>query len=219
MAVIGNAVNYVEVDGHFSAMPDVGGKVDPCSIFKDACPKPPPGPDESEKPGTPPNKPSPGGRDKADAGGSGCYSSRSSLFIAPIWTSWKCFMRDRDRFGDWCAANEVLCAALLAGKVRVGRRGGETSATAYGRAQHELLKLRVQLKADGWLANPRIKGSDGKFYIPDVVTPKGFILEFKPNTPSGRRAGERQIRLYETQLQLRGRVIYYDPPPSVRGGR
>ena len=39
-----------------------------------------------------------------------------------------------------------------------------------------------------------------------------FILELKPNTSSGRRAGARQIRIYEEQLGMRGRVIYYEPP-------
>jgi hypothetical protein len=43
------------------------------------------------------------------------------------------------------------------------------------------------------------------------VTPNGRILELKPNTPSGRAAGERQIRNYEEQLGMPGRVIYYDP--------
>ncbi len=38
------------------------------------------------------------------------------------------------------------------------------------------------------------------------------ILELKPNTPSGRAAGARQIRKHEEQLGMRGRVIYYDPP-------
>jgi hypothetical protein len=128
-------------------------------------------------------------------------------------------MRDRESFGDWCGRHEVLCTALLAGKVRGGRRGGESSAAAYGRAQHELLKLRVQGKGDGWLSEPSLRGIDKRIYKPDVGTPSGFILEFKPNTPSGRRAGARQIKVYEEQLGLRGRVIYYDPPPVVRAGR
>jgi hypothetical protein len=44
-----------------------------------------------------------------------------------------------------------------------------------------------------------------------AVTPNGRILELKPSTPSGRAAGERQIRNYEEQLGMAGRVIYYDP--------
>lgn len=55
-------------------------------------------------------------------------------------------------------------------------------------------------------------GADGKWYKPDAVTPSGRILELKPNTPSGHRAGARQIEMYEEQLGMRGRVIYYDVP-------
>ena len=47
---------------------------------------------------------------------------------------------------------------------------------------------------------------------PDVVTPRGRIIELKPNTSSGRASGARQIRRYEEQLGMPGRVIYYDPP-------
>jgi hypothetical protein len=65
----------------------------------------------------------------------------------------------------------------------------------------------------GWQSEPRLVGADGKVYKPDVVTPGGHILELKPNTPSGRAAGARQIKNYEEQLGMRGRVIYYEPKP------
>ena len=65
----------------------------------------------------------------------------------------------------------------------------------------------------GWQSEARLEGKDGKFYKPDVVTPGGHILELKPNTPSGRAAGARQIQNYEEQLGMRGRVIYYEPKP------
>jgi len=65
----------------------------------------------------------------------------------------------------------------------------------------------------GWRSEARLKGKDGKFYRPDVVTPGGRILELKPNTPSGRAAGARTIRNYQEQLRMRGRVIYYEPKP------
>jgi hypothetical protein len=55
--------------------------------------------------------------------------------------------------------------------------------------------------------------ADGKVYKPDVVTSGGHILELKPNTPSGRAAGARQMQNYEDQLGMRGRVIYYEPKP------
>jgi len=90
-------------------------------------------------------------------------------------------------------------------------RGGESSAAAYGRQQHQQLAERVRQKP-GWQSQPRLKGADGKEYRPDVVTPKGRILELKPNTPSGRAAGTRQVRNYEKQLGMRGKVIYYNRP-------
>lgn len=65
----------------------------------------------------------------------------------------------------------------------------------------------------GWKSEPRLVGADGKVYKPDIVTPGGRILELKPNTPSGRATGERQIRNYEEQLGMRGRVIYYETKP------
>ena len=89
-------------------------------------------------------------------------------------------------------------------------RGGESTAAAIGRQAHSDLAERV-LQKPGWQSEPRLFGADGKIYKPDVVTPNGRILELKPNTPSGRAAGARQIRNYQQQLGMRGRVIYYDP--------
>jgi RHS repeat-associated protein len=91
-------------------------------------------------------------------------------------------------------------------------RGGENAAASAGRQAHKELAERIAQKP-GWQSEPRLVGADGKVYKPDVVTPGGHILELKPNTPSGRAAGARQIRNYENQLGMRGRVIYYDPKP------
>ena len=91
-------------------------------------------------------------------------------------------------------------------------RGGESAAAATGRQAHKELAERVSQKP-GWQSEPRLVGADGKVYKPDVVTPGGHILELKPNTPSGRAAGARQIQNYEDQLGMRGRVIYYEPKP------
>ena len=89
-------------------------------------------------------------------------------------------------------------------------RGGENAAAATGRQAHKDLAERVAQKP-GWQSEPRLVGADGKVYKPDVVTPGGRILELKPNTPSGRSAGARQVQNYEEQLGMRGRVIYYEP--------
>lgn len=90
-------------------------------------------------------------------------------------------------------------------------RGGESAAAAAGRQAHREFAERVSQKP-GWRSEPRLRGADGRLYKPDVVTPNGRILELKPNTPSGRAAGARQISIYEEQLGMPGRVIYYDPP-------
>ena len=106
----------------------------------------------------------------------------------------------------------VRVAEQVAGKAaRAGARGGESAAAAAGRQAHRELAERV-LQKPGWRSEPRLVGADGKIYKPDVVTSNGRILELKPNTPSGRAAGERQIRTYQEQLGMPGRVIYYDPP-------
>lgn len=89
-------------------------------------------------------------------------------------------------------------------------KGGETAAAAAGRQAHRELAERVAQKS-GWQSEPRLLGADGKVYKPDVVTPRGRMFELKPNTPSGRASGVRQIRNYEQQLGMRGRVIYYGP--------
>ena len=89
-------------------------------------------------------------------------------------------------------------------------RGGESTAAAIGRQAHSDLAERV-LQKPGWQSEPRLIGADGKLYKPDVVTPNGRILELKPNTPSGSAAGARQIRNYQEQLGMPGRVIYYNP--------
>jgi hypothetical protein len=46
---------------------------------------------------------------------------------------------------------------------------------------------------------------------PDAIDPKGRVLEFRPNTPSGRARGAAQIRKYTEATGTKGRVIYYDP--------
>lgn len=47
--------------------------------------------------------------------------------------------------------------------------------------------------------------------IPDGITPSRRPLELKPNTPSGRKQGAKQLKKYEDATGKKGRVIYYDP--------
>jgi len=44
----------------------------------------------------------------------------------------------------------------------------------------------------------------------DAVTRSGHPVELKPNTPSGRAKGQKQIEQYERATGKKGRVIYYD---------
>ena len=112
------------------------------------------------------------------------------------------------------AGEEIDAVRVGAKLAEVGKaaRGGETAAAAAGRDAHRALAERVAQKP-GWRSEPRMKGTDGKTYKPDVQTPRGRLLELKPNTPSGRAAGARQARTYSNQLGQRTRVIYYKPPP------
>lgn len=94
--------------------------------------------------------------------------------------------------------------------IRAGR-GGENAAAAYGRRMHAEFAERLAAKP-GWDYEPRLLGADGKYYKPDGMTPRGYILELKPNTPSGRAAGATQMRNYQEKIGVKGRVIYYNPP-------
>ncbi|TKC99260.1 hypothetical protein E8A74_38210, partial [Polyangium fumosum] len=92
------------------------------------------------------------------------------------------------------------------------KRGGETPATKRGREVHKEFKKKVEEKeAKGWRAEKRIMGPDGKYVVPDALTPKRNPIELKPNTPTGIEAGKRQIKKYEAATGKKGRVIYYDP--------
>lgn len=52
--------------------------------------------------------------------------------------------------------------------------------------------------------------NNGKKFRPDVITPSGKIIELKPNTPSGRRQGARQLARYiKSGIAKKGRLIFY----------
>jgi hypothetical protein len=104
----------------------------------------------------------------------------------------------------------LAARGAAAESVPLATRGGENAAAAYGRQAHAEFGQRITAK--GWEYEPRLLGADGKYYKPDGLTPRGYILELKPNTPSGRAAGASQMKNYQEQLGVKGRVIYYDPP-------
>jgi hypothetical protein len=111
--------------------------------------------------------------------------------------------------GSAVAVTGIIGGGSIATADLYYNRGGESAAAASGRQAHKDLARRVAQKP-GWQSEPRLIGADGKVYKPDVVTPNGRILELKPNMPSGRAAGERQIEKYQEQLGMPGLVIYYD---------
>lgn len=109
------------------------------------------------------------------------------------------------------AAVAVRAEVAAARAAPVVTRGGENAAAAAGRQAHRELAERVAQKP-GWQSEPRMMGADGKTYKPDVVTPRGRIMELKPDTPSGRAAGARQTANYSAQLGAPARTITYQPP-------
>jgi len=90
------------------------------------------------------------------------------------------------------------------------RRGGDNYAARLGRKVHAELKARVEQKAN-WDPNPQFTGQSGARLRPDAGTPRGRYLELKPNTPSGRRAAESQVRKYREDGKKKTRAIYYNP--------
>ncbi|MEQ8767250.1 MAG: RHS repeat-associated core domain-containing protein [Planctomycetota bacterium] len=82
---------------------------------------------------------------------------------------------------------------------------GETAATIRGKLKHK--EFAEKVKGKGWKSEQRIAGTRLR---PDAIDPKGRPVELKPNTPSGRAAGKRQIEKYKAATGTNGRVIYYD---------
>jgi hypothetical protein len=111
-----------------------------------------------------------------------------------------------------------LAAPLAAGPLALTKRDpvpkvGDHWGTRKGRRAHKALEERLEQK-EGWKYEPRYPGAR-----PDVGAParnpakpgERYLMELKPNTPSGQRAGAKQIKRYKEQTGNKGRVIYYDP--------
>lgn len=113
---------------------------------------------------------------------------------------------------------EVTDLGVLAHNCSVGKpppkRGSRNAkvraAAAKGRQKHREFADRVRQKP-GWKSEKTIKGPSGETLRPDAITPSGRPVELKPNTPSGRAQGARQIKKYKLATGQNGRVIYYDP--------
>jgi RHS repeat-associated protein len=92
-----------------------------------------------------------------------------------------------------------------------GMNNPKTAAAAErGRKAHSEFKERVKAK-EGWQSEPRLTDPEtGRTVIPDAVSPSGRPVELKPNTPSGRRRGQKQLEAQERAARRKGRVVYHD---------
>jgi RHS repeat-associated protein len=150
---------------------------------------------------------------------------------------WLCDMLDLPRWEPSDPCDEWYLAGHLVGAVHdrlltrgMGRgngalhfaktKGGYTSSVQRGQQEHTKFKQRVEQKAQqtgkDWLAEVVIRDNNtNKFIRVDARTPSGNIIELKPNTPSGRRRGEKQLKEYLDFIErvggkrVRGRLILY----------
>lgn len=99
-------------------------------------------------------------------------------------------------------------------------KGGYTPAVQRGQQEHAKFAQRVEQKAQqtgrDWRAEEIIKDPNtGESIRVDARTPSGNVIELKPNTPSGRKRGEQQLKKYLDLIErvegrpVRGRVVYY----------
>ena len=99
----------------------------------------------------------------------------------------------------------------LAEPIPVGTNNPKVKeALDYGNQMHK--ELTAKAKAKGWTTGKRFTDpKTGKPVIPDIVTPSGHPLEYKPKTPSGIKKGKTQLKGQERATGTNGRVIYYEP--------
>jgi len=90
---------------------------------------------------------------------------------------------------------------------------GDTYFARNGRREDMAFRAKVDAKP-GWKSQPRVKTEEG-LRIPDARAPVRTgksvkYVELKPDTPSGRRAGEKALEKYRDLGKTR--VVYYRPP-------
>jgi hypothetical protein len=99
-------------------------------------------------------------------------------------------------------------------------RVGDNWATRAGRRAHDALRDRLAQKP-GWVYEPTVKTPEGQplKLKPDVGAParnpvapdRRRLMELKPNTPTGRRAGQKAAERYQQETGNKTRPIYYNP--------
>lgn len=127
------------------------------------------------------------------------------------------------------AAARILGPALRAPPhILVARepylRVGDNWATRAGRRAHNALKARLEQKASGWRYEPDIPTKYG-LRKPDVGAPvrkpsednplRRYLLELKPDTPTGRIAARRAVKRYERETENKTRAIFYNPKDFI----
>jgi hypothetical protein len=151
---------------------------------------------------------------------------QNSWFAAPVLAAPLAVM-GLEGAAAWAARSalpEAEQAALQFVEREPYLRVGDTWATRAGRRAHAALKEFVTQKP-GWDPEPTIKLPDGRILRPDVRTPprlrgakpdpEPFLMDLKPNTPSGLRAAARAVRKYEELTGLKTRPLLYDPKPFI----
>lgn len=119
------------------------------------------------------------------------------------------------------APQVVLRGPLVLSEQMPYLRVGHNWATRAGQRAHQAMKVRVKAKP-GWEAEEAIVTERG-LIRPDVMAlarspakpVARHLMELKPNTPSGRRAGARAAKRYSEATGNRTRVIYYDPKSFI----
>jgi hypothetical protein len=105
------------------------------------------------------------------------------------------------------AAPAVRSAPSTAPPLRGSNNPVTRAAAERGQQVHREFAETVSQKP-GWQSEARIEGTKLR---PDAIDPLGRPVELKPNTPSGRAQGTRQLDRYKEATGTNGRVIYYDP--------
>jgi hypothetical protein len=88
-----------------------------------------------------------------------------------------------------------------------------------GRQAHQEFtdRHRPREATEGWDINRAAKGRDGQIYRPDARKPGKVVVDVKPDTESGRRAGENAKAKYERAFGERVWIFYHKGPNAGLG--
>ncbi len=106
-----------------------------------------------------------------------------------------------------------------AGKPRGSRNPITREKAAEGRQAHREFtdRHRPREVTEGWDIDRVAKGLDGKNYRPDARKAGKIVVEVKPDTESGRRAGQQAKEKYRRAFDERVRILYHKGPKGGSG--